>query len=580
MIFIIATSYSFEKNESYFFWTGKYFYQIKEFLSDKIVDNLSIQFALAYNSKKEESNKNALLLKITRIELTLNYLKLNYKILKEIDFTAYQIKNSLRKYFNKNSIIDIPFCVVVNEEKFYNLLDVDNIENKISLFEKTNNWSKIIELFNSFDNIESSQIWNNPKLLNKFSFASAKLSECTDNLKRKYPDKEQRKKILQEKKYFRELTIKLRKRCIHLENNNPLHYSNLAYTYYQSVLELTTRGGRRDGDLLADCENAILYFDKALELDNCRINDLYRKAVTISEIQTNYLLFKKDENPDKEKSKKAINNLLESIKLFENIIYVFETQLNDQKLIKRYYKYYIKSLFKLAAIKLKIAKNKLNPLNILINGEMFSNIIDIDTNKKINFINQAIEHIEKCIKFDAYRSNKKNIDNLSLLEQARINNFISGVFKIYLYAKIYLYRYILTKDLSDLKTSKNLFYLANETEFPKELKNQRKTFILEKLAVTALLESKFNQAIKLLEGQIKLNNNNKKFILPDYAAYTLSIAYILNGQFEEAKHLISNSLLNCNNIYLNKFNKLKFLLDKNTPSSTIKLIYSSEENVA
>lgn len=580
MIFIIATTFNLDKNESYFFWSGKYFSDIKKHLPYKIVDNLSIHYAIVYQAKKEANNQKALLLKITRIELTPNYLKLSYKIIKEIEYTAFQIRNALKIYLNKSSISELPFCIAVDESKISQLLENNNIENKINILEKTNNWVKIYELLKSLGDIKTNNIWNNPHLLNRFAFATAKLSECTENLKRKYPDNQQRKKIIQEKKHFRELTILLRQRCIQLDNGNPTYYSNLAYSYYQSAMELTTPGGRRDGDLNKECELAIYYLDKSLEIDQNRITDIFRKAIIISEIQTNSILFK-SENIDNEKKLKASQNLNEAVILFEKIINIYENSLQEENLIKRYAKYYIKSLFKLAALKLKIAKNGLNPLNILYNGEILSNIFDINTNTKINLLKQAKEHIEKCINEDAKKSNKKNYNLLTLSERAEINNFTVGVYKIYLYGKIELYNYILTKDKNYLDNAKKLFQQANQVEFPRELKNQRKIFILEKLAISALLESKFNYAIKILESQIRhQGSDNKKSFLPDYAAYTLSIAYILNGQLSEAESLISNNINNCNEIFFNKFNKLKTITEQKNHQASIKLLYSIEENVA
>lgn len=580
MIFIIATSFKLDKQESSFFWSGKYFWDIKKALPYNITDNLSIRYAIAYQSKKEDNNQKALLLKITQIELTANYFKLNYKIIREVDYTAYQIRHSVKKYLNTSSILDIPFCVAVDESKISQILENNNLDCKISVLEKTNNWAKIYELFKSIGDIKSSQIWNDPHLLNKFAFATAKLSECSENLKRKFPDSNFRKKILSEKKHFRETTILLRERIIQLDNNNPTFISNLAYTYYQSVIELTTPGGRRDEDLNKVCDLAISYLNKSLQIDNKRINDLYRKAILISEIQTNIILFKSNQYADEDKKQKAFNNIAESINIFQTIINLYQNQLNDQTLLKRYSKYYIKALFKITSLKLKIAKSGLNPLNILIKGQTSPNVYDININTKINLLNQAEESIKQCILEDAKKSNKKNYPILSIYEQAEINNFIVGVYKIYLFGKIHLYKYILTKDKTHLENAKKLFHQANQTEFPKELKNQRKTFILEKIAISALLENKFNHAIKILESPLRFNNEpNNKSQLPDYANYTLAIAYMLNGQKEEAENIIKNSIPNCNQIFLDKFNKLKEIIEQKKHTS-IKLLYSITENVA
>ena len=58
-----------------------------------------------------------------------------------------------------------------------------------------------------------------------------------------------KEKFIAEKRKLRKLTIKLRNRCIELEPENASFYSNIAYSFYQSVTELNTPGGRRDGNV-------------------------------------------------------------------------------------------------------------------------------------------------------------------------------------------------------------------------------------------------------------------------------------------------------------------------------------------
>ncbi len=578
MIFIIATSYDNINNSGFFFWGDKFLKQIKNFLPNKLVDNLSIQHAIVYNIKKEHANKNSFLIKITNIELTPKYLKLSFNLDKTIDYTAYQIKRALKLYLNKSSILELPFCAAVDEAKFFQLLDSNNLESQITLFEKNYDWNKIHNLLKSLGDIEQHQVWNNPIILNKFSFATAKLSECSENLKKKFKTPQQKNEFLKEKKQLRELTIKLRKRCIELQSNNPAFYSNLAYTYYQSAIELATPGRRKDGSLISDCSNAISCIDKALEIDKFRIKDLYRKAFLLSEVLAKHSL------SIDTKAEKNSNNfpapydyISSGIKTLEQLIYVYQNEITDQKLLAAYRKYYIKSLFKLAALYLNLAKIGLNPLNILINQNPLYKIKDENNSTKLEQLNKAINLLEKCITEDASSSKRKNIEQLTLLEQSEINNFVTGVYKAYLYGKIILYKYLITRNPEDAKLSKSYLLHANEIEFPKEMRNQRKIFILDKIAVIYLIESKYSQAVKILQNIISLNRSTQnKNILPDYAAYTLSIAYLLNNQCEEAQGIIENYSAAKNKLIAEKFNKLQQALMQESSFEKLKLIYKLE----
>lgn len=578
MIFIIAASYNNINQSGFFLWQGKYLMQIKNFLPDKIVDNLSIHNAIVYNSKKIYAKKNSYLVKITKIELTANYLKLLFNFDKTINYTAYQIKSALKSYLNKSSVLELPFCAAVDESKFFQLLDNNDLLSQIILYEKNHDWNKIHQLFNSLGNIEEHQIWNNPIILNKFSFAAAKLSECSENLKKKFSTTQQINEFLIEKKQFRELTIKLRKRCVELQNNNPAFYSNLAYTYYQSAIELSTYGRRKDGNLISECSIAVNYIDKALEIDKTRIKDLYRKSFLLSEILVNHSLYINT------KTKKNTDNLLASydyissaIESLEQLINIYQSEILEPKLLSANRKYYIKSLFKLAALYLNLAKIGLNPLNILINESPLYNINYENANKKLEYLNKAINYLQKCIIEDAISSNRKNIEQLSLLEQTEINNFIAGIYKAYLYGKIILYKYLITKNPEDAKLSKNYLLHANEIEFPREQRNQRKIFVLDKIAVIFLIESKYPKAINILQNIISLNRSTfNKNILPDYAAYTLTIAYLLNNQTEEAQGIIKNYSACKNKLIAEKFNKLQQALIPSSSFGKFKLIYKLE----
>ena len=564
MIYIIATSFSELKQHGYFFWGEKYYSQIKNYLPKNITTTLGISTAVVYFCKNEQKFKNSLLINITGVQLTSNFLKLNYSIAEEMKYKSYQIRTALRNYLNKKTILELPFCAVVDESDFFNFINDSSIEDKLSIFEQNNDWNSIIKILDKFQPLEKNQIWNNSNLLNRFSFATAKLSECDNNIKTKFPDKDKRKEYLEERKKFRELTIKLRKRCIELDNNNPSFYSNLAYTYYQSATELSTPGGRKDGNLKNEASLALYYFDKALELDHNRITDLYRKANLLSDILTNKILF----NPDtdikiQEKYNQAYNLQQLSIQTFETLTEKYE-DISDEKQKKRFFKYYIKALYKLSLLNFQLGKTNINTLNILYNQNPLFNCSDEDSEIKLTYINNAINYLEKCIKLDS-RKNEQD-----LLEAATSNNFIIGVYKSYLMGKIYLYKFLLTKDLKDEKTAKEFMLKAHETEFPSKLKKQNKLFILEKLAILYLLEEQPQTAIHLLENAYKRSS-----IFPEYAALTLAISYLLNNQKNESLEIIEQYMRDEKSFFHERFKKLRDAILVKKESDIIKQIYSS-----
>lgn len=601
MIFIIATAFDEIKQSGYFFWGEKYLSNIRKYIPKNLTDIISISTAILYFCKKEQKFKNSLLLNITGIQINNKFFKLNYSVAEEMKFHSYQIRNALKKYLNKENgndlkqnIIELPFCSAVEESIFLNFLNDNSLDDKLSLYEKNNDWQSIVNLLMKYEPLEKNQIWNNPAVLNRFSFATAKLAECTTNIKIKFPDKMKRKEYLEERKKYRELTIKLRNRCIELDNNNPSFYSNLAYTYYQSATELSTPGGRRDGNLKNEATNALKYFDKALELDQNRITDLYRKANLLSDILTNHILF--NPNTDLEIREKynavkhdlhlqAYNYQQMSIQTFEILIDKYQN-ISDENKQKRYFKYYIKALYKLALLNFQLGKTNINTLNLLFNNNPLFKTTNEESEQKLVYLNNAINYLERCIKLDS----KKNEQNL--IEAASSNNFISGVYKTYLMGKIYLYKFLLTKDLNDEKNAKEFLLKAHETEFPRGLKKQNKIvktanggspafqsiFILEKLAILYLLEEQPKTAIKLLENAYKgvsraLWQRSKKF--PDYAALTLAISYLLNNQKNESMEIVEQYISDNKSLLYDKFKKLYDFLIAKKEGEIIKLIYST-----
>jgi hypothetical protein len=563
MIFIISTSYDYIKDEGSFFWGENYFPSIKNFIPANITDIISINEAIIYFNKSDQKNKSPLKLKITHSHITNAYLKINYKVIGVSDYKAYKIKDALKEYFNKKSLLDIPFCCAVDEKKFNSIISGSEILYDLNSLERNNNWTEIYKILEKYQPIEQSEIWNNAEMLNKFAFATAKLSECSENLKKKFPDKEKRKEFIKQKKIYREQTIKLRERCITLAPNNSTYHSNLAYTYYQSVIELNTPNSRRDGNLINDAEKALEYFDIALSIDASRITDMYRKAFLLSEILPSYNLYKTDIKLTSELYKQLKHKYTSSIEMinngieeFEKIVIIFEQSFNNSNSKPKvdsnnhYKKYYIKTLYHLAQKRIKLAKIDFNLLNLIYGYKPIMITNTNELNQKISQLNIANSYIDKCIQEDY---NKKKEEKF-LIDLVECDNFVISIYKAYTKAVIETYLFLLTEKAKHLNTAKEYYHKALELNFPREQKKQNKIFVLEKISILNLLEGKYEAAIKILEPLYNKSKHPGNF--PEYSAFTLSIAYILINDKKKAEEIIDYYSKCSNRIFEHKFSKL------------------------
>lgn len=540
MYFVISTSLNDNLKYNSFYWSGKYLSDILDHLEFDYYLLSKIKNAILYFNKTDQKYQDALLLDITAVETKPNYLKVYFQISKSLNFQSFHIKSALKKYTNCNSISELPFVYVVDETKFFDLLNDDKIITTIKILEEKNNWQEIYKILQTFVPIEKSKIWTDAELLNTFAFATAKLSECTENLKKKLPDMLQRNKVINEKRELRELTIKLRKRAIELEPNNSSFYSNLAYTYYQSVNELKAVGSRRDGNIFNDAAQAIEFIDKALSLSPNRLKDIYRKALLFADVYGTQKLFN-NFTPESvnEKLIEYSKALQKSIDGFKEIEKIYNT-ITDQKIKASNRKIYIKTLYHIAQKSLTLSRIKNNQ------DTQYNTTKDIQEDA-LKLLRIADNYINKCIVED-YNKKKQETE---IEEMVNIDNYTLGIYKSYLKGLIQLLIYSINKEKDYELKAKKFLQIALETNFPKEMKNQNKIFILQKMATLNIAKENFKAAINTLEPIYK-----KYQMLPDYAAYTLALAYCLNHQFDYSEEIIKNFLPKSNKIFKYKFEKL------------------------
>ncbi len=546
MILIVSTINSNLGAKGDFFWGSKYLPSIKKYLPQKDEDLLSIKEGIIYFARSNQRELEAKKFNIKKSVLTDSYFKVFYELTETMEFKSYQIREAHKKYFGIENIMDLPFCSAVDESYFIEILGDINLKSQIKFLQGKNKWEEIYRLFQNEEPIEKSPLWHKPEVLSDFSFAIAKLSECSENLKRKIPDKKEREKFLKEKRKFRDLCIKLRKRCVELMPENASYLSNLGYTYYQSVKELTTPGGRRDGNLMEESKLAIDYLSRSLNIEPNRITDLYRRAKINYDVLWKLSMYSDIEKPYLERYSSSKQFLEQAEEDLFKVVSICENQQLSEIELLRLKKYYIKSLYNLAHINLNKSKISFNTFAIFDGELTLYKMSDEEIEEKRESLKKADDYITRCIIHDCEKENLKE-----LIEQGMINNFLPGVYKLYMKGLIQFYLYLYTKEEECNIRAKEFFYQANETEFPPELRRQNKLFVLEKIALMKIIEKKYIDAINLLEP---IYNEGK--IFPDYAAYTLCIAYILNKNENAAKKIIETFSSNPKSPMRSKFEKL------------------------
>ena len=142
-----------------------------------------------------------------------------------------------------------------------------------------NDWLGIYNKFKPITDLPHNDlIWNNPKVLSDIGFACTMLAR-TDSIPREiFRDQNALNNFLKKQTEYRKDAQLIQKRCIEIEPQEPRHFANFAYIYYQNINDLNQPQGRRDGNLREEIENFVTAIDKVLKLNSKRVNDLYRKG--------------------------------------------------------------------------------------------------------------------------------------------------------------------------------------------------------------------------------------------------------------------------------------------------------------
>ena len=365
------------------------------------------------------------------------------------------------------------------------------------------NWQGIYEKFQPIDKLHQNDlIWNNHLVLNDIALACAKLSEISSIPREIFRDEKAKGDFLKQQAEYRKHTEQIRKRCIELEPNNAGYRSNLAYSYYQNINELTAPRGRKDGNLKKEIDNFIAAVDETLALDPRRVTDLYRKGRILANILPDKILWTKsyeDRDDFTEKSKQAnekrengIQTLLSAKQVWENLSY---DNKNEEYWKNRYRKDYVKSLYLLSQTYYNKVKQdweeSVFALNLRDDVPADQQVIVDQADKES--ITQAIWMLKKCCEADCPLQLFQEVKQMQqkLEKLASYNGIVEGVDKLYSIGKFFFAKYwILSgyglKETADAiearETAERYLQAALKCKWSHQKAKQDKRYIAERLA--------------------------------------------------------------------------------------------------
>ena len=436
---------------------------------------------------------------------------------------------------------------------------IQTLIEQLKRLKSKDNWREIYEKFQPIVELHQNDlIWNNHQVLNDIALACAKLSETSSIPREIFRDEKAKRDFLKQQAEYRKHTEQIRKRCIELEPNNAGYRSNLAYTYYQNINELTAPRGRKDGNLKKEIDNFITAVDETLALDPKRVTDLYRKGRILADILPDKILWTKyyeDRDDFTEKLKKANEKRKEGIQTLLRAKNEWEKLSPDNPETefwhKRYRKDYIRSLYKLSGVYYgKVSEDWDESVFTLKLRDDISahHQVVINPDDKEN-ITQSIQMIKKCCItdcpsqiFQGIRQNKQNIEKI-----AAYNGEYEGVDKLYSIGKAFFAKYWIlsgyglletTNAIEARETAERYLQAALKHEWSPQRTNQDKKYIAERLARVFISKGEYDQAISIIaENTLNLNLKDAD----PYLLHTCAIALLKSGQITQTQKFLNSA---------------------------------------
>lgn len=534
-------------------YSGQYLHDIASLFSDFVSLELpSIDGAVGIFAKKVDERQPARMLEVSSFDSMEDRISIHFKVTTELGVDSGTVRRGIRRQLGKAGVVIdgpyLPLCCVVNTE------DVEKTfatvgESDLSVMHSRLDWIGIHKKFQPIASLNRNhpEVWADAEALNMIGFACAKLAETSGNLKHSFPDERQRRDFLKQQSYYRQETEALRKRCVALQPNNAGAWSNLAYLYYRSATELTQPGGRRDGNFRDEANRAVECFDKALELDDTRVSDLYRKGYLLADIFPKQILFGSDGSNPKERSERSKTCLSDGIQALESAVRIWESFTPADRNRRRYQKDYVKSLYQAGGAHYSLIINDWDEaIYMLEMGKLISNTDHVPVNlKDLENADRAWAYFYAC-----WFSERSDLNSDVPSEQSTSPaGSVDGVFKLYSLGKVRLAKFWILSGggqrsnqaaNEERDEAERLLLAALQQAWPPENQRQKKDFIAELLARLYISKQEYNKAIEVVKAHTPRH-------LDAYIATTFATALVLSKQYNEAQQVLNDAANNRGN---------------------------------
>ena len=427
---------------------------------------------------------------------------------------------------------------------------IQTLTEQLKRLKSKNDWLGIYRTFQPITELSQNDlIWNDSKILSDIGFACAKLSETGSRELSSFRDQNRRNDFLKQQAEYRKHAVSTRKRCIEIDPRNAGYRSNLAYTYYQYINELTQPRGRRDGNLRKEIENFLKTVDKTLDLQPNRVQDLYRKGRILTDVLPNQILWSRsyeDYGDFTEKSKRAnklreqgIQTLLAAKELWENLW--------DESLRKKHRKDYIKSLYLLSQTYYNKIKQDWDESVFTLNLRH-----DVPPNQQVAVnrtdqqnIDQAILMIKDCCKTDCPPRLRQDVKQTqqNLEKLASYNGVEEGTYKLYSIGKFFFAKYWILSGcglketpeaIEARETAERYLQAALKCEWSPQRSNQDKKFIAERLARVFICKGEYDQATSIIES---ISQQRLEYV-DYYILHTWALALLKSNRIPETQAIL------------------------------------------
>ena len=415
---------------------------------------------------------------------------------------------------------------------------IQTLLEQLKTLKKKDDWLGIYNKFQPIAELDQNDlIWNSPEVLSDLGFACAKLAETSPSEIPKDP--KDKKDFLKQQAGYRKHAERIRKRCIELKPKDPTYRSNLAYTYYQNINELTQPRGRRDGNLMKEIENFRTAVDEGLALNPKRVNDLYRKGYVLTKVLPNQILWGKLNEDFAEKSKKANEVREEGIQTLLSAKVKWENLGPDEEFWrKKYRKDYIKSLYALSRAYYDKIKQDWDASVFALNlrDDVPANWkVTIEQGDKEN-IEQAIQMIKECCLADCPSDIKQGSSNLEKIAAHPSEH--EGVDKLYSIGKLFFAKYWIlsgyglketNEAIEARETTERYLKMALKCKWSPQKAKQPKLFVAERLARSYISKKEYDQASTIIAEHTK---NLKLESAASYILHTSALGLLKSGKIE------------------------------------------------